>query len=308
MKWIQIKVKCKTSDIDAVSAIMGMIDSSLMIEDYSDIEEGANKIYGELLDDTLLQKDRTMATVSLFLPESLGFMEQRSYIKESLESGGIQAEVFTDGVEDEDWATSWKEYYKPVKIGKRTVIVPLWEPYTPQENEVVVTIDPGMAFGTGMHETTRLCALLLERYMKSGLDVLDVGTGSGILAICMAKYGASQVMAYDIDPMAVKEAEKNAELNAVNNMTCKVSDLLAKETNEGRMYDLVCANIVPDIVIRLLGQIPKFLKKDALLICSGIVESRVEEVIEEAKKHDLVLLDQEKENDWCGVVFRKKHF
>ncbi|MBR2460225.1 MAG: 50S ribosomal protein L11 methyltransferase [Clostridia bacterium] len=300
--WTQIKIDCSVADLDTVCAIAGMVDNGLMIEDYSDVREGVNAIYGELLGEEILEKDPERAAVSVFIPESRSVPEAVAFLRDRLRVAEISAQVETVGVKESDWADSWKKYYKPVHIGERIVIVPAWEEYTPQEGEIFVSMDPGMAFGTGTHETTRLCATFIEKYLKPGKRVLDVGTGSGILAIIAAKLGASQVDALDIDANAVIAAQRNCNDNGVPFIRCGVSDLIAAADGE---YDFVCANIVADIIIRMAPDVGAHMKHGALLVVSGIIQRQAEDAKAALRKGGLELLDSLEENDWNSFVFIK---
>ncbi|MBQ7922423.1 MAG: 50S ribosomal protein L11 methyltransferase [Clostridia bacterium] len=302
--WIQIRVKCSVTDLDTVSGIMSMVDNGLMIEDYSDVDQELDGVYGDLIDESIIEADRTVAYVSVFIPEIKSPAESVVFIRSRLKELAIDAEVTQIGVSEEDWADSWKKYYKPIKTGKQLVIVPVWEEYTPAEGEITVLMDPGMAFGTGTHETTRLCAAMLEKYTKPGCKVLDVGCGSGILAICASKLGAAECFACDIDPQAVKVAVENTELNHTANVKCAVSDLLKQV--EGSGYDVVVANIVADIIIRLSPDVGAYMAKDGVCIVSGIIEERAEEVVEALHANGFEICDESRENGWyCACVKQK---
>ena len=300
--WTQIKINCTVSDLDTVCAIAGMVDNGLMIEDYSDVREGVNAIYGELLGEEILEKDPDKAAVSVFLPETRSVPEAMAFLRDRLRIAEIDATVETVGVKESDWADCWKKYYKPVHIGNRIVIVPAWEDYAPAEGEVVVSMDPGMAFGTGTHETTRLCATFIEKYLKAGTRVLDVGTGSGILAIIAAKLGAIDIDAFDIDANAVGAAQRNCNDNGVGFIKCGVSDLIAEAKGE---YDFVCANIVADIIIRMAPDVGAHMKKGGLLVVSGIIERQAEDAKAALLAGGLTLIDSLEENDWNSFVFTK---
>lgn len=300
--WTQIKIDCDITDLDTVCAIAGMIDNGLMIEDYSDVREGVNAIYGELLGEEILEKDPTKAAVSVFLPETRSVPEAMAFLRDRLRIAEINASVETVGVKESDWADCWKKYYKPVHIGNKIVIVPAWEEYTPADGEFTVSMDPGMAFGTGTHETTRLCATFIEKYLKAGMRVLDVGTGSGILAIIAAKLGANEIDAFDIDENAVGAAQKNCDQNGVGFIRCAVSDLIAEAKGE---YDFVCANIVADIIIRMAPDVGAHMKKGGLLIVSGIIERQAEDTKAALIAGGLTLIDSLEENDWNSFVFTK---
>ncbi|MBQ7670834.1 MAG: 50S ribosomal protein L11 methyltransferase [Clostridia bacterium] len=304
-EWTQIKVTAPTEYLDGVSAVMSMVTNSLMIEDYSDAEKELDGVYGDLIDEELLKKDKTKGSVSAFLPADVTVTDHVAYIKERLSSSGIPFELELDGVSEEDWADSWKKYYKPIKTGKRLVIVPVWEKYKPAPHEITVLMDPGMAFGTGTHETTRLCAALLEKYVKPGCSMLDVGCGSGILAICAAKLGAGKCFACDIDPVSVRIAAENAELNNTPAVVCRKSDLLSDVPEEDGGYDVCTANIVADVIIRLAPDIGKYLAPDAVLIVSGIIVERRDEVVKSLNENGFEVFDDVTENGWYCAAVRK---
>ena len=178
----------------------------------------------------------------------------------------------------------------------------VWEKYDAKPHEVIVKMDPGMAFGTGTHETTRLCATLLEKYVTPTSKMLDVGCGSGILAICASKLGASECYAYDIDPVAVKVARENVKDNDCTNIECEVADLL-KGVKELK-YDVITANIVADIIIRMLPDIHNFMHKDTVLVVSGIIDERCEDVYKSIKENNLKIINEIHENGWCAISLR----
>ncbi len=302
-EWSQVKVTVALERLDTLTAIMSMIDLNLMIEDYSDID--LKTCYGDLIDESLLNADKTIASVSVFIPAEKSVSDAVAFIRDRASAEKLDIKLEINGVNEEDWATSWKAYYKPVHIGDRLVIVPMWEKYEEQEGEIIVRMDPGMAFGTGTHETTRLVAGLLEKYTKPGCRVLDVGTGSGILAICASMLGAGECKAYDIDPVAVRVARENVKDNHCGNITCDVSDLLYGVDLEGGKYDLVCANIVADIIIRMSPDIGRFMNDDAILLASGIITERADEVVDAVIKNGLRIKEKHTDNGWCALVIEK---
>ncbi|MBP3377465.1 MAG: 50S ribosomal protein L11 methyltransferase, partial [Clostridia bacterium] len=228
------------------------------------------------------------------------------FIKQRLTDLGIEFELTHEGVCEEDWADSWKQYYKPIKTGKRLVIVPIWEEYTPEEGETVVLMDPGMAFGTGTHETTRLCAGFVEKYTTEGCSVLDVGCGSGILAIAAAKVGAGTCFACDIDPVAVRVAKENTELNSTPNVKCAVSDLLKQVEKVDGGYNVIVANIVADIIIRLAPDVGEYLAEGGVFIVSGIIEERAGEVLTALDAAGYKVEDERYENGWYAAAVVRK--
>lgn len=306
MTWSQLKVTCKVQQLDTLCAIMSVIDSSIMIEDYSDIETGLKTVYGDLIDESILNSDKSIAACSIYVSEDKNINEYISFIKSQLDENGIEGKIEVLGTDEEEWSTAWKKYYKPTPIGHRMVVVPSWEEYTPAKDEIVIDMDPGMAFGTGTHETTRLCAELLEENIQAGDYMLDVGSGSGILAICASKLGAEKCAACDIDPVAVRTEKENAERNACDNIDCYVSDLLSDVKNiDGRPFDIVTANIVADIIIRLAPNVGAFIRKDGLFIASGIIDEREADVDAALRKCGFEKLSAKHEKGWCAVLFKK---
>ena len=301
--WTQIKVTVALEHLDTAMAVMSVLDNNLMVEDYSDID--LKTCYGDLIDESILNADKSIASVSLFLPAEQNYAMAVSFIRERLAGEGIEPKIEIVGVNEEDWANSWKKYYNTLHIGKRIVIVPMWEEYEPKSDEIVVKMDPGMAFGTGSHETTRLVIELLEKYTKQGVRMLDVGTGSGILAICASKLGAGECRAYDIDPIAVKVANENIAESGQTNVTCEVSDLLRQVDLEGGKYDLICANIVADIIIRMTPDVPKYMNDDCVLLCSGIIKERADDVIAVLNKYGLEVIERLDDNGWCALAVKK---
>ena len=296
--WTKLTVVGKTADLDEIVSVMSMLDNGLMIEDFSDFS--LNGMYGELVDDSILNADKDTVKVSLFVPEERNFLEYRVFLEARLPALGINAEIVTEGVCEDDWAESWKQYYKPIRLGRVTV-VPAWEDYEAEEGEVIIKMDPGMAFGTGTHETTRLVMRLMQDEIHGGERLLDVGTGSGILSICASKLGAAWCNAYDIDPVAVKVARENAEADGCTNITVGVSDLLHGVDLSGGKYDICVANIVADIIIRMLPDIGRYIKDGAPLILSGIIEMRADEVREAVVKHGFRIVGEASENDWVAL-------
>lgn len=302
-KWIQIKVTVKTGELDSLVAIMSMISNGLQIEDYSDIEDRIlDGVYGDLIDESVLQADRTVASVSVYVPDDKPMQDYTMFIEQRMVAENIEGKIELISLCEEDWADSWKQYYKPIEIGNRLVVVPMWEKYDARPEQVIVKMDPGMAFGTGTHETTRLCATLLEKHVTAECKMLDVGCGSGILAICASKLGAMECYAYDIDPVAVRVAEENVKDNDCTNIECGVSDLL-KGVKAGK-YDVITANIVADIIIRLLPDIGAFMHADTVLVISGIIDERCEDVYKSINENNFAITEEIHENGWCAISLR----
>ena len=304
-EWTQLRVTVPLAQLDQLVALMSMINNNLMIEDYSDIDTNLKTCYGDLIDEKILNANKDIASVSVFVPSDRSYMDDLAYIRQRTAELSLHAEAELVGVNEEDWANSWKQYYKPVKIGEKIVICPAWEQYTPLEGELVIRMDPGMAFGTGTHETTRLVIRLLEKYTKAGCRMLDVGTGTGILAICASRLGADICRAYDIDPTAVRVARENIQDSGLENVTCDQSDLLKQVSLEGGQYDLVCANIVADIIIRMTPDVGKYMKDHAVLLASGIIAERCDDVVACFEQNGFRVVELMTDNDWCGLAIMK---
>ncbi len=305
-EWTQVRVTVPLTELDDLVAVMSMINNNLMIEDYSDIDVNLNTCYGDLIDKKILTANKTTASVSVFIPSDRSYMDDIAYIRQRMESLGLHGKIKLVGVNEEDWANSWKQYYKPLKVGERMVICPAWEPYTPADGELVIRMDPGMAFGTGTHETTRLVIRLLEKYTQKGCRVLDVGTGTGILAICASRLGAHVCRAYDIDPTAVRVARENIAESGLSNVTCDRSDLLRQVSLDGGRYDIICANIVADIIIRMTPDVGAYLADGGVILASGIIAERCGDVIEAFEQNGFTVVEKLVDNDWCGLAVKRK--
>jgi ribosomal protein L11 methyltransferase len=205
-------------------------------------------------------------------------------------------------LQEENWESNWKKYFKPFPVGKRLVIKPAWEPYEPGPNQVMIHIDPGMAFGTGKHETTQLCLELLEENISPGLRVLDVGTGSGILAIAAAKLGASQVLGIETDPVAIQYARENLIKNAVQSKLTLYLGSLESLSPVNEPFDLVLMNIRPQVILSLIEPLKKYLKPTSILILSGILETEGREFIKALKLKSLVIKKQKLKGEWIALV------
>ncbi len=300
-EWTEVKAYGERGLLDLMCAVMSMIDDRIRIEDYGDLDELIlDGVYGDLIDETVLNADREHASVSVYIPSERSVGEAVSFLRDRFRALGADVTVSTVGLSEEDWAETWKRYYHPIKLG-RVVIVPAWEKYDAAPGEVTVTMDPGMAFGTGTHETTRLVVGLIEKYMKPGCRMLDLGCGSGILSICASKLGAGECFAYDIDPVAVRITAENIRDNGVTNVTCGVSDLLA-DVDKGGKYDLIAANIVADIILRMAGDVGGYLAPGGYLIVSGIIEERAAEVTDAFLSLGYRLVEKASENGWCAAV------
>ena len=265
--WTEIKLTVKVGSLDSAVAIMSAVDPGLMIEDYSDFD--LKSVYGDLVDEKILSADKTVASVSVFIPEDGDVEGTLAFIRERLAAASVEGRISTSGVKEEDFANAWRQYYKPLHIG-RIVIVPKWESYESKDGEIIIRMDPGMAFGTGSHETTRLVIGLLENCVTPGCSVLDVGCGSGILSVAALLSGANSAVGVDIDALAVKTAVENAEINHVADKFTAIAGNLTEQIN-GK-YHIVLANIVADVIMVLTEDIEQYLYPDSIYIMSGIID------------------------------------
>ena len=220
------------------------------------------------------------------------------------ERSGITTTITTSDIPDTDWNESWKANFKPVHLTDTFVVKPTWEAYTPALGEKVIAIDPGMAFGTGTHPTTRLCVEMIEKYTKSGTSVLDVGTGSGILLVAASLSGAQEGLGVDNDPVAVDTARDNLALNKVSDsFSVSCADLISQA---GKAYDLVVANILAEVVVALLGDIHRVVHDESLIILSGILVERGPMVEARLAETGFALVEQQIEDSWLVMVAKKK--
>lgn len=306
MNWLEVKVITVREAIEFVANTFHELQAGgVVIEDPQLIALYAHR--GQWDDHEfspeLLQRKEVI--VKGYLPMDEFLVKKLEELKQELavlkiRLGNIPTELEVVEVQEEDWANSWKAYFKPLKIGQKTVIKPSWEEYTVQEGELVIELDPGMAFGTGDHATTSLCINLLEKYIKENMKVIDVGCGSGILSILAAKLGSHRVEALDYDNVAVKVARENV---AINNLSEKVlvkqSDLLKEASLEA---DVIVANIVADIIIELTPQVQKYLKEKGFFICSGIIDKRKEDVLNILAKYNLTVKEIVEKDGWVAIV------
>ena len=278
MDWTEISVEVKTKDIDAAAAIANMtVPYGIYIEDYSGLEDEVMEIaHVDLIDEALLQKDRDVAKIHIYIDPEDNIEEAVQFLRERLTAAAIQYKIDLSNVKEDDWLNNWRKFFKPMPIGDRLLINPSWYTDTDPKGRAVLNIDPGLAFGTGKHETTRLCLETLERYIKGGEKVLDVGCGSGILGIAAVLLGAQSAFGVDIDTTAVKTANENAVLNHVDQQFSAIAgDLVDKVQGK---YDIIVANIVADAIIALSASVKAFMKPDSVYIVSGIIDTRADDV------------------------------
>ncbi len=306
MDWTEICVEVPVADIDSAAAIANMtVPYGIYIEDYSDLEREVLEIARiDLIDEQLLKADRDKAKIHIYIDPEDNIDEAVSFLKERLNAAGIAYTIDLSNVREDDWLNNWRKYFKPMPVGERLLINPSWYTDTDPEGRAVLNIDPGLAFGTGKHETTRLCMEALERYVNNGSKVLDVGCGSGILGIAAVLLGADSAFGVDIDETAVRTANENARINGVgDSFTAIAGDLVDKVTEK---YDIVVANIVADAIIALSASVPRFMTDDAVYIVSGIIDARSDDV-KNAVKDSFDIVEENTLGGWYCFVLRQKH-
>jgi len=320
MKWTKLTVETTCEAVDLLSAFLdeeGVL--GVQVEDNMPLsDEELAEMYIDLLPDNMPEYDGT-AKVSCFLDDSYNVEEMKNQISQELnrlsefiEVGSCHIEC--SETEDADWLNNWKAYFKPFRIYDNIVIKPTWEesPADVTEEDIVIDIDPGTAFGTGSHETTKLCIGQLKKYMKAGDAVLDAGSGSGILSFICSRLGAGEVLGIDIDNIAVDVANEN---RAVNNISEEQVSFVCGNVLEddelvekiGRRYDIVVANILADVIIPLSGIVQKFMKKDGLFISSGIINIKEDEVRKALLDNDFDIVDTVYMKDWVSFVAKKRN-
>ena len=305
-EWLEVTIVTSSEAVEAVSGILYNTDvKGISIEDSEDVEfKKKNPGDWDYFDETLIAiKDG--AVIKGYYKEDEKFQEYIDYIKESFEhisDFGIDKGtgiITVNKVNEEDWENNWKKYYKPTKIGEKIVVKPIWEDYSPKKDEIIVELDPGMAFGTGTHETTRMCIKASERYVKNNSVVFDIGTGSGILAITAAKLNAAKVTGVDLDPVAVTSATENVKYNNIHNIEILHGNLL--DVVQGKA-DIIVANIIADVVIILVEDVKKCINKGGYFISSGIINARKDDVVNKLVESGFEIQEVNVDGEWVSVV------
>ncbi len=300
MNWTEITISVPCEKTDDAAAIANLsVPYGIYIEDYSDLETAAWEIaHIDLIDEELTAKDRTKSIIHIYVSECDNAAEAVVFLKERLIAAGIPAEVNSYGVNDDDWNENWKKYFKAFEIGKRLAVCPSWETYENTENRTVLQIDPGAAFGTGTHATTSLCMEILDEIVTADSTVLDIGCGSGILGISALLLGAQSAVGVDIDAQSVKTARENAEINGLaEKVDFRVGDLAEQVSGK---YDIICANIVADVILRLFTNVADFMKPESELIVSGIIDLRAAEIEAAAEKFGFEIIEKRTRENWCA--------
>lgn len=303
--WTEIKIEIPAAQVDLAGAIANMVvPYGIYIEDYSHLEEEAMEIaHIDLIDEELLQKDRDTAVIHVYISPEANPAEAVSFLEERYHAEGVPCTISCASCVKEDWINNWKKYFKPIPVGEKLLIRPVWEEDFDDMGRTVIDLEPGLAFGTGTHETTRLCLELLEKYVMPGCDFLDMGCGSGILSVAALLLGAKTAVGVDIDPLAVKTAVENAAMNHVDTRFTGICGNLAEKVTG--TFQVVAANIVADVVILLSSDAPRFLDRDGVYIVSGIIDTREQDVLD-AVADTFEVIERREDRGWVAMALRRK--
>ena len=310
MKWCEISIQTSHEAVELIAEIFRDLGASgVVIEDPELVNDYITSGKWDYTD-IPIAKETEVVVERAYLPvngELEGRIQTLQQEIKALESRGVNtapAVLTTAELQDEDWSDTWKQYFHTEKPGERVVIKPTWEEYEPKDDEVVIELDPGAAFGTGTHATTSMCIRQLEKLVKPGMTVFDVGTGSGILSIISAKLGAKNIQAVDYDDSVLKIVEENLEQNNVQDIiSVAQSDLMQ---NVHGKAELVIANIIADIIIRLFDQLDEHLEQGGTLLTSGIIEDRIEDVLAAAEAHGYGVVERMESKGWACITFKRK--
>lgn len=308
MSWTDIIIAVNKKDAKIVEEIAGQYaQQGIFIEDYSDLEKNMHLVGGDYIDDKLKDADKENIAVHIYISADEDEQKTMDYLSGSIRAAGISFEINKEYIPDQDWENDWKKYHKPLHLGERLVVAPSWEDYMPSEDEIVIIMDPGSSFGTGKDETTKLCMRLLESNLDAGDKVLDLGCGTGILAIAAILLGAESAVGVDIDGHAVQDAVENASTNKVEDrFSGYEGDLLSRaELREsvGSGYDLICANIIADVHLAMRELYYEKIKVNGKLIISGIVDERTGEIEEALVRTGFILMEAVRKNGWTALSF-----
>lgn len=317
MEWLELKIDTSPSGLDAVTALLEQQGvTGVMIDDEADFKDFLehNRQYWDYVDEELLREKAGVSRVTFYLERNEAALDVIARVRMAMSDlkkarpacGPLLLTI--DNVADADWENNWKKFYKPMEIGERLLVVPQWEEAR-DDGRVKLVLNPGLTFGTGSHATTRLCLQALDKYIRGGEKLLDLGCGSGILSIAALVLGAREAFACDIDEKCVDVAYENAALNGVgkDRYTVRWGDVLtdsALQAEFGGGYDMVVANIVADVIMGLSDKVRPFLKEGGLFLCSGIIDDRAEEVFTKLRVDGWIVIEQHDSEGWYSFLCR----
>lgn len=322
MDWIQLSISTTTEGIEPVcAALMAAGVTGMEIDDAADFHNFLenNRDKWDYVDEDLLAAHEKGTFVRFYVTDNACGADMRAQVAEELsklsaldtekEYGSLT--VTAAGMKEEDWAENWKQYFKPLNVGDKILILPEWETLDTPTDRTVFTVNPGMSFGTGSHHTTQLCIMAMEKYLNEGMTVLDLGCGSGILSIIALLLGAKNATAVDIDPNAVEIAVQNAARNKIDLNTYRtfagniLTDDALYSSISDKQYDIVLANIVADVIIGMKPIVPNLLKDGAVFITSGIIDERKDDVKAAYKTAGLTFIGECEQGGWVSLIYKK---
>ena len=317
MEWLELKIDTSPSGLDAVTELLEQQGvTGVIIDDENDFKDFLehNRQYWDYVDEELLREKAGVSRVTFYLERNEAALDVIARVRIAMsdlkkarpDCGPLLLTI--DNVADADWENNWKKFYKPMEIGERLLVVPQWEKAR-DDGRIKLVLNPGLTFGTGSHATTRLCLQALDKYIRGGEKILDLGCGSGILSIAALVLGAGEAFACDIDEKCVDVAYENAALNGVgkDRYTVRWGDVLtdkALQAEFGGGYDMVVANIVADVIMGLSGRVRPFLKEGGLFLCSGIIDDRAEEVFTRLRADGWTVIEQHDSEGWYSFLCR----
>lgn len=313
MKWSEISIHTTNEAVEPISHILHEAGASgVVIEDPFELIKEREDQFGEIYQLDPNDYPEEGVIVKAYIPVNSFLGETVDAIKESINNLIIHDidiglnKVTISEVNEEEWATAWKKYYNPVKISERFTVVPTWEEYTPvNSDELIIELDPGMAFGTGTHPTTVMCIQALERTVKPGDEVIDVGTGSGVLSIAAALLGASEIRAFDLDEVAVKSARLNIKLNKVQDRVSVAQNNLLDGIEDGSA-DVIVANILAEVILRFTDDVARVVKPGGTFIASGIIQAKKDLVKDAIVNEGFSIVETIVMEDWVAIIAKKK--
>lgn len=315
MDWLELHIDTTHTGLEPVETMLSALGiDGVVIDDETEFHDflESNRQYWDYVDENLEASMHGKSRVTFYLPADETGFAQMGEVRLALEDLKARRSdcgtllLSLENLRDEDWENNWKQYYKPMEIGQRLLVIPQWEQVDPGQR-VPLILDPGLTFGTGSHATTRLCLTALEKTVAQGGRVLDLGCGSGILSIAALRLGASQALAVDIDDKCLDVAYENAALNGIgrDRYTVRAGDILSDRALAAQLacqrYHLVLANIVADVIIPLSAQVPALLAEDGVFLCSGIIDTRADEVQAALEKNGLRVIRRREKTGWVAL-------